>query len=229
MRRLHGDEIVISGISAFNQACARSREERGATMNILSSCAALCAAIACCMPSGPALGWGHEGHEVVGSIADQLLEGHPAKAQVARILGFELRVAGPWLDCVRSVVHHTDDDTFEYDPDPHHPEYRVPCTSFETPNEKTRMEDYAKRNWTTCVYKPGHGCPETYHFADVAIQHHRYDRSFAGTSEHDIVSAINAAVAKLKNPSAPAPAPLSITDQKEALFLLAHLLGDLHQ
>ena len=122
-----------------------------------------CATILIIALGSPAFGWGHEGHEVVGSIADQLLAGHPAKAQVERILGFELRVAAPWLDCVRSVVRHTD-GTFEYSPDPHHPEYRVPCPSFETPGEQARMEDYVRRNWSNCIYKLGHGCHETYHF-----------------------------------------------------------------
>lgn len=176
--------------------------------------------------SGPAFPWGYQGHEVVGSIADQLLEGHPAKQQVQSILGFELRVAAPWPDCVRSVVRN-DDGTFKYTPNPLHPEYRIPCTSFETPSGTARMEDYVKRNWDNCIYIPGHGCHESYHFADVAIQHYYYNRAYAGTSDHDIVSAINAAIAVLKGQ--PSPAPFSIKDKKEALFLLAHFLGDLHQ
>ena len=45
--------------------------------------------------------------------------------------------------------------------------------------------------------------------------------------DHDIVSAINTAIAVLKDQ--PSPAPFSINDKKEALFLLAHFLGDLHQ
>jgi hypothetical protein len=90
------------------------------------------------------------------------------------------------------------------------------------------MEDYAARNWNACVYEDGRrGCQDTYHFADVAVQHDRYDRAFAGTSEHDIVSAINAAIQVLKDQ--PARAPISVRDKKEALFLLAHFLGDLHQ
>jgi S1/P1 Nuclease len=38
---------------------------------------------------------------------------------------------------------------------------------------------------------------------------------------------INAAIMVLQN--MPAPAPFSIKDKKEALFLLAHFVGDLHQ
>ena len=35
----------------------------------------------------PASAWEHDGHQLVGSIADQLLVGHPAKKQVESILG----------------------------------------------------------------------------------------------------------------------------------------------
>jgi len=42
-----------------------------------------------------AFAWGPEGHRVVGSIADKMLK-PPAKAQVANILEFSLRIAGPW-------------------------------------------------------------------------------------------------------------------------------------
>jgi len=184
-----------------------------------------CALLSLLVATGSAFAWGHEGHEVVGSAADQLLGAH-AKQEVAQILGFELRVAGPWADCVRGVVREPD-GTFKYAPDPHHPEYRIPCTSFETPAETARMEDYAGRNWTNCTYLPGRGCHEAYHFDDVAIQHDHYDRTYAGTNDHDVVSVINAAIAVLKDK--PAPAPFSIKDKKEALFLLAHFVGDTHQ
>ena len=48
-----------------------------------------------------------------------------------------------------------------------------------------------------------------------------------GTNEHDLVGAVTAAIAVLRDmtPSG----PFSIADKKEALFLLAHFLGDLHQ
>jgi hypothetical protein len=174
---------------------------------------------------GSAFGWGHEGHELIGSIADQKLSMH-ARQQVSQILGFELRVAAPWADCVRSVVRNQD-GSFKYSPDPKHPEYTVACTSFETPEEIARMEDYISRNWSNCFYETGHGCDEAYHFDDVAVQHSRYDRSYVGTSAHDVVSAIQAAIMVLKD--MPGPSPFSIKDKKEALFLLSHFVGDIHQ
>jgi len=173
---------------------------------------------------GPALPWGSEGHQLVGSVADQMLTKR-AKQEVRKNLGFTLQVAAPWPDCVRSVVKRPD-GSFKYAPSK--PEYRIPCRSFETSKEKARMEDYARRNWNACVYQDGRaGCQDSYHFADVAIQHNDYQRTYAGTSDHDIVSVINAAIAVLKGQ--PAPPPFSIRDKKEALFLVAHFLGDLHQ
>ena len=40
---------------------------------------------------------------MVGSIADQMLTDN-ARQHVAQILGFDLKTAGPWLDCVKSVA-----------------------------------------------------------------------------------------------------------------------------
>ena len=194
--------------------------------------------------STPALAWDYQGHEMVGAIADQLLTNN-AKQKVQEILGFTLQVAAPWPDCVRSVVHK-DDGSFSYLPDYLHPEYRTPCEAFETKikdpeisPEQRRMEDYAKRNWYNCTYIVGKagGCHQAFHFADVAIQRDGYDRRHVGTNDHDVVSAINACITVLQEwpgPSPtpqdrPAPAPFSIKDKKEALFLLAHFVGDLHQ
>ena len=174
--------------------------------------------------SGNALAWGYQGHQVIGSIADQMLTDH-AKQEVQKNLGFELRVASPWPDCVRSVVKHPD-GSFEYAPSK--PEYRIPCIPFETTDETARMIDYVRRNWDVCVYEGGKaGCEDSYHFADVAIQHDHYERGYTGTNGHDVVSAINAAIAVLKEK--PVQAPFKIRDKKEALFMLAHFVGDLHQ
>src|SRR5262249_30644286 len=77
------------------------------------------------------LAWGYQGHEVVGSVADRLLSNN-AKNQVRAILNgpaapddpnapvklapkreLKLQQAGPWADCVKSVVRH-DDGKFHY-------------------------------------------------------------------------------------------------------------------
>jgi hypothetical protein len=204
-------------------------------MKITTSICGLLLAIAA---STPAVAWEYQGHEMVGAIADQLLNDN-AKQRVKEALGFSLQVAAPWPDCVRSVVHKAEDNRFSYLPPPLHPSYRIPCKQFETevgspePSrqspEQERMEDYAKRNWYNCTYiigVPG-GCHQAFHFADVAIQRDGYDRRHVGTSDHDVVSAINACIAVLQN--RPAPVPFFIKDKKEALLLLAHFVGDIHQ
>lgn len=176
-----------------------------------------------CALSNTAAAWGPEGHKIVGSIADQMLNPH-AKQQVAQILGIDLKTAGPWLDCVKSVERQSD-GTFLYK---ENPIYEPPCTPFKA--ERSRMEDYVGRNWFDCRYiSQGveRGCHNTYHYDDIAIQRDRFDRNFQGANDHDLVAAINASLAVLLD--RPAPPPFSIKDKKEALFLLAHLVGDLHQ
>jgi hypothetical protein len=97
------------------------------------------------------LAWGFEGHRVVGSIADELLRVKPnAQQQVQKILNdsdfdshdLDLRKAGPWADCVRSVAKH-DDGRFHYEVDPDHLEFEVPCTPFNSSRERARIVDYA--------------------------------------------------------------------------------------
>jgi len=200
-------------------------------------------------PTG-ASAWGYQGHEVVGAIADKLLKPN-ARTQVRLILNgpdavapnptsppalvvrkeLTLQKAAPWADCVKSVVRR-DDGTFRYEVDPNHLEYEVPCVSFNAAEERARMEDYVRRNWDTCSYRPDgfeRGCHNTFHFDDVAIQRPYFDRSDRGTNPHDLVAAIGAAVAMLSGQPLPPPFPFSFRDKKDALLLLAHLIGDLHQ
>ncbi|MGO4713517.1 S1/P1 nuclease [Bradyrhizobium sp. 2TAF24] len=177
-----------------------------------------------------AAAWGYQGHKVVGSIADRLLKDTNAGRKVGEILGTDLRTAGPWMDCLKAV-RRDDNDNYAYTIDPEHLEYEVPCTKFKTPELRDEMVAFVKRNWFTCTYLPDgvhqRGCHETYHFDDVALQRGRFDRAFAGTNPHDLVAAINAAVAVLQGK--PAPPPFAIASKREALFMLAHFLGDLHQ
>ena len=70
------------------------------------------------------------------------------------------------------------------------------------------------------------GYHNTYHFDDVAVERDHFDRSFQGKNPHDLVGAMTAAIAVVWDmpPSGPIRA-----DKKEAVFLLAQVLGDLHQ
>jgi hypothetical protein len=169
-----------------------------------------------------ALAWQHTGHEIIGAIADRLLT-PTAKAKLRQVAGISLQSASKWADCVKAVS--VEDGKFTYTPDPKN---RGPCIALESDGGKQRMEDYVARNWDSCDRGANtEPCHKQYHYSDVAIQHDRYDRSFVGTSDHDIVSAINAAIAVLQGK--PAPAPFGIRNQREALLMLAHFVGDIHQ
>ena len=169
-----------------------------------------------------ALAFGAAGHEFSGAVADQLLNPHAAR-QVRRLLGMKLAAAATWADCVKDVT--PDPTGFRYGPDPR---FHLACERFETPQAMARMADYVRRNWNVCsAGRATVACHKAYHFTDVAIQHDHYDRAFTGTSDHDVVNALNAAIAVLRGQTA--TPPLNIRDREEALLLLAHLVGDVHQ
>jgi hypothetical protein len=178
------------------------------------------ATLAAAVCSSTAFAWGHQGHEMVGAIAEML---NPAVGvKVKNVLGYNLRLAALWPDCVRDVQNQNGTFKFIYNA-----KFDVPCAVFDTPEGTARMEDYARRNWNNCPHGANDGCLSQYHFADVATQRDHYDRAYSGTSDRDIVSAILAAITVLRGQ--PAPAPFNIKDEPEALLLLAHLVGDLHQ
>jgi hypothetical protein len=189
-------------------------------MTLRAHCLSLLMALAA---AAPCQAFGPQGHEAIGAIADKLLKPHAA-AQVAKALGMPLRTAATWADCVKDV-NPVAGKGLVYTPDPR---YHAACQAFETTAGIARMQDYVRRNWQGCSTDPHvRACHKKYHFADVAIQHDYYDRAYAGTSDHDIVSAVVAAIGVLQG--RPSPAPIAIKDRKEALLLLAHLVGDLHQ
>lgn len=174
-----------------------------------------------------ALAWGEPGHELIGSIADQILiddkQHQGTEAKVKQLLGgYSLALAATWADCVRDVKKAAD-GTFDYVPGD-----RTPAVCKEFPDsEHARMIDYVSHNWNQCVYTPTEGCHAAYHFSDIAIQRGSYSDSFVGAPPYDIEHAIAAATAVLEGK--PCPAPFQIKDQSVALFLLAHWIGDLHQ
>ncbi|BDT68086.1 hypothetical protein os1_22680 [Comamonadaceae bacterium OS-1] len=176
-------------------------------------------ALACWVPLRAAA-WGHQGHMLVGAIADQLLTPQ-ARAGLQRDMGLTLAQAAPWADCAKGVGLGT--RGFEYASDERWPS--PACTRFETAEGVQAMQSYASRNWNTCGQS--RDCHKTYHYADVAYQHARYKMGYVGTNDHDLVHAINAAIAQLQGQ--PVPPPFSITSRAEALRLLAHFIGDLHQ
>ena len=171
-----------------------------------------------------ALAWNALGHQEVGAVADQLIAGSHAEAWVRYLLDNQtLQTVSVWADCAKGVKS-TDDVNFVYQ---NNPQY-VECAPFSNPEDKKRFESYVQRNWKQCGTVHGtEYCHNQYHYTDVSNLRNHYLASYAGTNTHDVVHSINAAIAVLRdrNPEA----PFSIADKREALMLLAHYVGDIHQ
>jgi hypothetical protein len=171
-----------------------------------------------------ALAWNPRGHQEVGAVADHLIVGSHAQQWVEFLLhGRNLQTVSVWPDCARAVKSN-DDGTFTYHDNPQHTD----CVVFSDPQDVQRFESFVARNWKQCG--TAHGteyCHQQYHYADVSNLRDHYQIDYVGANDHDVVHAINAAIAVLRG-QAPA-APFSIADKQEALILLTHYVGDLHQ
>lgn len=188
----------------------------------MKACVRYLMAATCLFSSAAAFAWGPPGHETVGSIADSLLIGTNAAKAVQSILGSEkLMTAALWADCAKSV---TETPPLKYVVNSQFPL----CSPFETPAGEAQMVDFVTRNLNACMPAPGdETCHRQYHYADVAIERNAYARTEIGTSDHDVVSAINAAITVLQGGTS--PSPISFTSKQEALRVLAHYVGDIHQ
>ena len=178
------------------------------------------AGIACTLVCQMSHAWGPDGHHTVGALADQLIAGTHAEAQVKTILGsLTLADAAVWADCAKGV----NPKTFVYSGEGKYPE----CKVFETTAGEAEMSDFVQRN-STCVVKPGEeACNKQYHYTDVNIAQSKYKLGLVGTRDDDIVAAISAAAHFLKGD--PVPTPFSFKDKHEALLALSHYVGDVHQ
>jgi S1/P1 Nuclease len=166
--------------------------------------------------------WGPDGHHTVGALADRLIAGTHAQAQVNALLGgLTLEQAAVWADCAKGV---DPGKNFAYTSAGKYPE----CAIYETPDGEAEMIDFVKRNDTNCPHAPGAAsCHTQYHYTDEAIQRKRYQLGDVGTRNFDVVAAISATIHVLQGE--PAPAPFDIKDKREALLLLAHYAGDITQ
>jgi len=173
--------------------------------------------------SRSALAWGPDGHQTVATIADKLLAGTSAAAEIHKILGTaSLADAAVWADCAKAVSPPPE---LKYKKDSQHaPE----CAPFETAAGEAAMIDFVKRNATNCNPKPTEEiCHKQYHYADIASQHESYKPTYVGARPDDVTAAITAAIAVLQGGTA--AAPFSIKDKREALLILVHYVGDIHQ
>lgn len=167
--------------------------------------------------------WGPHGHQAVGAIADQLIAGTPAGKKARKILGSTLQTASAWADCARAVELRKGKwlytQTGVY----------ADCRVFENPASQHALIDFVQRNASRCGgFATSLQCRhKAYHFVDLPLQHPKYDPALPGTAPNDLVHAINACIVVLQG--GPSPAPFDIRGPREALRLLAHYVGDLHQ
>ena len=169
------------------------------------------------------MAWGPYGHQAVGAIADQLIAGTPTAKKVRQVLGGNLQMASVWADCARAVESSA--GTWSYTKSGTYKD----CAGFESPASQAAMVAFVKRNASHCggFASPAQCRHKAYHFTDIAIQHDQYDPALPGAHPNDLVHAIGAAINVLQGGQS--PAPINIVGQREALRLLSHYIGDLHQ
>lgn len=133
-----------------------------------------------------AFGYGNEGHQTVGAIADLLIAGTNAERHVREILGpGKLEQASLWADQVKGSHLSPEKQAF-VDRNPHHKQY---------------------------------------HYTDIPIQEAAYRGNSKGARPDDVVRMIRRCISVLEGHGAN---PTNLT-KKEALRLLAHFVGDIHQ
>lgn len=166
--------------------------------------------------------WGPDGHQTVATIAAGLLKGSPAEARVKGLLGdISLPLASVWADCVKGI---SPGQGYGYPSPGKYPE----CGPLETPARIAEMADYVRRNDRQCdAGADEDSCHRQTHYTDVALQRSRYLLGFAGTREDDVVGALRTAILVLQGKT-PAGPP-HFKGPREALLVLAHLVGDIHQ
>lgn len=166
--------------------------------------------------------WGADGHKTVGTIAAELIKGSPAEARVAALLGdMPLPLAAVWADCVKGIAPELG---YSYPA----PGKYADCGPLETPARIAEMADYVRRNDRQCRRGMEDGaCHRQTHYTDVALQRSGYRHGHTGTRGDDVVGSLRQAIRVLQG--RPAPGQPRFGSEREALLVLAHLVGDLHQ
>ncbi|WP_457390362.1 S1/P1 nuclease [Roseateles sp. P5_E1] len=166
--------------------------------------------------------WGSDGHQTVATIAAGLIKGTPAEARVAGLLGdMPLSLASIWADCVKGIAPS---QGYTYPAPGKYPA----CAALETPARIAEMADYVRRNDRQCqLGLDEDSCHKQTHYADIAVQRGRYLPKVTGTRPDDVVGALRAAILVLQGK--PSPGQPNFKNQREALLVLVHLVGDIHQ
>ncbi|HYS49972.1 MAG TPA: S1/P1 nuclease [Xanthobacteraceae bacterium] len=169
------------------------------SVSVLAFCAAVIGPV-------PAAAWDYPGHRIVGAIADLVLQQHyPAtQKRVSDLLETKLPNGLFQRRSLREVAVFPDCAKKNNEP------Y---CGRPPSDEEK----DYASRNRHH----------DTYHYTDVPLQQTKYAAGTAGTEDTDVVQMIGYSAAQLSGKT-PTKTDVKLTDT-EAVWLLAHLVGDIHQ
>lgn len=167
--------------------------------------------------------WSGDGHKTVGTIAAALIKGTPAEARVTALLGgLSLADAAVWGDCVKGIDprrNYSYTVTGRY----------LECGVYEArPDLLAEMADFVRRIDLQCGTAEGNeNCHKQAHYVNMPVQRSRYQLGFTGTREFDLVGATRTAVKVLQGE--PAPAAYNLKGPREALLVLTHFVGDLHQ
>jgi hypothetical protein len=166
--------------------------------------------------------WGPDGHQTVATLAAGLLKGTATEARVQALLGdMTLAQASLWADCAKGI---SPGQGYTYPSPGKYPE----CAPLETPPRVAEMADYVRRNDKQChIGLDEDSCHRQTHYADIALQRSRYVKGFVGTRSDDVVGALRQAILVLQGK--PTAGPPSFRSPREALIVLTHLVGDLHQ
>jgi hypothetical protein len=156
----------------------------------------------------PASAWDYPGHRIVGAIADFVLNTHYPEIYKNKILPLLATRDADGKDLQRTLSQ------VAVFPDCAKPKNVPYCGRVPSAEEKA----YAARN-------PQHA---TFHYTDVPIQQQAYVPYSPGTEANDVVHMIQYAVLLLKDKNPRKRTGVDLT-KSEALWLLAHLVGDIHQ
>ena len=184
---------------------------------------ALALGAAAALLAAPAWAWGPHGHQAVGAIADQLIAGTPTAKKMRAILGSNLQMASVWADCARAVESKAGQWTYT------NPGSFKECAMYENAASQAALVAFVKRNATRCGFMASHAqCRhKAWHFTDIPVQLKAYGTDLPGAAPNDLVQAVAASITVLQG-GKPPPA-FNIASRREALRLLAHFVGDLHQ
>jgi hypothetical protein len=153
----------------------------------------------------PAYAWFAEGHRVVGAIADLILENHPVtRAEVKKLLdNGTLADASTLPDCAKGAKS---------------------CDRALTLAETESIKKYKSEKKNKRHYG--------FHYTDVPVVPNepppQYEAETVGTEDHDVVQIIRYAIKVLRSPKKNVAGPAKF-DRAQALWVLTHLVGDIHQ